>query len=227
MGLAFDVGLGLFVQPRNSYWSRVGWFPFWGADNGAFSKFGFNARLFRRLIRCPNLRRHRKTCCFVAAPDRLRLLSSGEVVGDARATLDQFVPWSHEIRAAGFPVALVAQDGLEKLLASVAWDHLDVLFIGGSTAWKTSVAALTCVRAAQSLKKRTHMGRVNSYRRFCIAESWGMDTVDGTFLAFGAKKNLPRLLSWISHERRRSSDVVPEISLVTERPKRFPPKGKT
>ena len=43
----------------------------------------------------------------------------------------------------------------------------------------------------------THMGRVNSGRRFRLARDVGYDSADGTFLAFGPDANLPRLLSWI------------------------------
>jgi len=41
------------------------------------------------------------------------------------------------------------------------------------------------------------MGRVNSYKRLALANSWGVDTADGTFLGFGPTQNLPRLCSWL------------------------------
>jgi len=40
------------------------------------------------------------------------------------------------------------------------------------------------------------MGRVNSARRWAIAEVFGCDTADGTFLAFGPDTNLPRAKAW-------------------------------
>ncbi|MFK0156517.1 hypothetical protein ACIQVK_31150 [Streptomyces sp. NPDC090493] len=41
------------------------------------------------------------------------------------------------------------------------------------------------------------MGRVNSRIRLGIAEWFGCDTADGTYLAYGPDKNLPKLLSWL------------------------------
>ncbi len=68
-------------------------------------------------------------CCFGVAPD---------VVGDAEATLRRsyMLGW---IRYLGMPAALVAQNGLERLVAAMGpreleefWDGFDVLFLGGS-----------------------------------------------------------------------------------------------
>lgn len=41
------------------------------------------------------------------------------------------------------------------------------------------------------------MGRVNSLRRLRHAAAIGCDSADGTYLAFGPDRNLPRLLDWI------------------------------
>jgi hypothetical protein len=83
------------------------------------------------------------------------------------------------------------------MLDQVPWDLVNCLFVGGSTEWKLSMGARRCVVRAQREGKLTHMGRVNSYRRLSLADGWGVDTADGTFLAFGPTKNLPRLLNWI------------------------------
>jgi hypothetical protein len=42
------------------------------------------------------------------------------------------------------------------------------------------------------------MGRVNSRRRLRIAQAFGCTTCDGTYLAYGADTNLPRLLAWMN-----------------------------
>ena len=126
-------------------------------------------------------------CLFAVAPD---------VVGDAAATLARSAPHLPAIRALGYPAALAAQDGLETL--DVPWDTFDVLFIGGSTAWKEGPHAARLAREALQRGKKVHMGRVNSARRWALAELFGCDTVDGTFLTFGPEKNLPRLAAWSS-----------------------------
>lgn len=116
-------------------------------------------------------------------------------VADAEATLARSAPWLPVIRALGYPAALVAQDGLQDL--TVPWDDFDVLLVGGSTTWKLSPHAARIATEAKRRGKRVHMGRVNSGRRWGIAELFECDSVDGTFLAFGPDVNLGRLLSWM------------------------------
>lgn len=126
-------------------------------------------------------------CRFAAAPD---------VVGDAVATLARSAPMLPRIRALGFPVALVAQNGLERL--PVPWNDIDALFIGGDTAWKLGPAAAALVAEAKSRGKWVHMGRVNSGRRLRYAADIGCDSADGTFLAFAPDLNLPRMRRWLA-----------------------------
>jgi hypothetical protein len=68
-----------------------------------------------------------------------RVLIAGPVTSPTtrpRATPDARVPVLPKIRALGVPAALVAQDGLEDMIDKIPWDSFDVLFIGGSTAFK-------------------------------------------------------------------------------------------
>jgi hypothetical protein len=135
-------------------------------------------------------------CAFAVAPD---------VVGDAKATLERSAPWLPVIRDLGYPAALVAQDGLEAL--DVPWDAFDVLFIGGTTAWKLGPAARQLVADAKTKGKRVHMGRVNSQRRFRYAQAIGCDSVDGTKLAFGHDANLPHVIAWTQSVNQHSFDL--------------------
>lgn len=138
-------------------------------------------------------------CLFAVAPD---------VVGDAQATLDWSATWLPRIRELGIPAALAAQDGLEHL--DVPWDSFDVLFIGGSTEWKMSRAAIELAEQARRHGKQVHAGRVNSGKRFSYASApypfgLGADTADGTYLAHGPDVNLPKLLRWIDvHESQHT-----------------------
>lgn len=155
----------------------------WAADNGCFGKGypgdeGWLAWLAK-------LAPYAERCCFATAPD---------VVADARATLARSEPHLEAVRALGYPVALVAQDGLEEL--GVPWDDIDALFIGGSTEWKLGPAAADLANQARSHLKWVHMGRVNSWRRFAYADAIGCDSVDGTYVAFGPDKNLPHVVGW-------------------------------
>jgi hypothetical protein len=118
------------------------------------------------------------------------------VLGDAAATIARSAPFVYRIRAwFGLPVALVAQDGLEHL--DVPWPWFDVLFIGGSTAWKLGPAARALTAEAKARGKRVHMGRVNSLRRLRYADAIGCDSADGTIIAWAPDIRLPEVLGWV------------------------------
>lgn len=165
----------------------------WAADNGCFSDKWDQELWWAWLLENAS---DAATCLFAVAPD---------VVGDADATIERSRPWLAKIRALGYPVAFVAQNGLEvwngALLtkgfeSSIAWQEFDVLFIGGDTEWKLGPVARAIVGEAKSRGKWVHMGRVNSERRFEYARAIGCDSVDGTYLTFGPDQNLPKLLAW-------------------------------
>lgn len=145
----------------------------WAADNGRFSspETYTDAAYLTWLSKRP----YRDACLFATAPD---------VVGDAAATLALSEPMFEPIRAVGYRVALVAQDGLENLTEFIPWDDFDALFIGGTTAWKLSEAAHELAAEAKRRGKWLHMGRVNSRRRVRLAQAMGCDSVDGTYLRF-------------------------------------------
>lgn len=67
------------------------------------------------------------------------------------------------------------------------------------------------------------MGRVNSRTRLGIAEWFGCDSADGTYLAYGPDKNLPRLLRWLDELDRRPSLV----GTLTTTPLPPPPPATT
>ena len=155
----------------------------WAADNGRFSspEDYSDEKYLDWLAKRPR----QEACLFVTAPD---------VVGNARATLALSAPMYARIRALGYKVALVAQDGLESL--TVPWQDFDALFIGGSTGWKLSEAAASLVHEAKRRGKWVHMGRVNSLRRLRFAQSIGCDSADGTFLKYGPDVNRERMERW-------------------------------
>lgn len=152
------------------------------ADNDAFC--AWDAGRFRAML--ARLRGMDPAPLWVSCPD---------VVGDAEATLARFEEWEPEIRAAGLPVALVGQDGLEP--AAVPWDRIDAFFVGGSTGWKLSGDAARLCREAKSRGKWVHMGRVNSRDRVRHAVAVGCDSVDGTQFSWFADRWIPDGIRWI------------------------------
>lgn len=135
-------------------------------DNGAYA--GFDAAAFLTLLERENA--DRENCRFVAVPD---------VVGSARRTLEVFNHWIQRIK--GWPLALVAQDGLENF--PVEWWKIDAIFIGGSTEWKMGRHAKATIQAAKAMDKWVHVGRVNTPARFEYFEELGADSIDGTGLS--------------------------------------------
>lgn len=154
---------------------------YWCADNGAFSA-RWDADKWWVWLSSLNP----EGCLFAALPD---------VVGDWDATLALSLPWRTKVKALGFPVAIVLQDGCTA--ETVPWDDVDAVFIGGTTAWKLGPEVRELVAEAKRRGLWVHMGRVNSERRLRYAKHIGCDSADGTFLSFGPDVNLPRVQAWL------------------------------
>jgi hypothetical protein len=158
----------------------------YACDNGKFGKGWPGAdRWFEWL--CTTVDRY--------GPDRCLWAVAPDVPFDAAGTLAESLPWLARIRELGIPAAFAAQDGCDEL--GVPWDAFDVLFLAGSTEWKTGPVAEQLAREAKARGKTVHMGRVNSLARLRTAEWFGCDSADGTYLAFGPTKNLARLTDWL------------------------------
>lgn len=175
--------IGFMRTPANG--NTLAGVTIWAMDNGCFTDSYPGTPAYLRLLN--SLAAHRPGCLFATAPD---------VVGDAATTLTQFPSPAALIRERGWPVALVAQDGMRP--CQVPWSDLDALFIGGSTGWKLSGSARDLIDAAKIHGKWVHAGRVNSAQRFAYFAAVGADSADGTFLAFGPDLNAPSVRSWIT-----------------------------
>jgi hypothetical protein len=181
--LAGDPHLGVLLTPRAGNRVDVALelgLPY-ACDNAAFS--GFDETKFLRML---GRVAGRPGCLWATAPD---------TVANAAATLDQFKRWEPLIRSHGLPVAFVLQDGQERL--PVPWDHLDAVFIGGSTDWKLGPHARQLVAEAKVRGKLSHCGRVNSRARIRYAAGIGCDSVDGSGWSMWPDLRLPKGLAWI------------------------------
>lgn len=148
----------------------------------------------RYLAWLARLRCYRARCVFATAPD---------IICDARATLARSKPFLPVIRAMGYRAALVAQNGIDQL--RIPWDDFDCLFLGGDDAFKLGPVAERLVAEANGRDKWTHMGRVNSDKRSRIADRFGCDSVDGTYLRKAPDKLLPKLLRWMDNIERQQT----------------------
>lgn len=207
--------LGYIDTPSQGNYREPDWV--WCADNGCFSDaFDENAWWSWLTAKSTGV----ATCKFAVAPD---------VVGDAWRSHLRSAPWLPKIRALGYPVAYVAQNGIERL--PVPWRDFDALFIGGTleclhcnaapwrgpgvpapkqacfrcgrlmTEWKLGSHVRLLVQEAKARGKWVHMGRVNSERRAMYAAAIGCDSVDGTYLVRGPLVNLPKLERWMRRVR--------------------------
>jgi hypothetical protein len=163
MALYPELVLGQLLTPLTRYKCAKGVFAI---DNGAYS--GFNRDAFVSLLKREEVNQMR--CLFVTVPD---------IVASARRTLEI---WRYRHRIVKhWPLALVAQDGMEDL--EIPWDELSAIFIGGGDPWKDSKAAVDIVKTAKTLGKHAHVGRVNTAKRFKLFADAGADTCDGSGVA--------------------------------------------
>lgn len=164
----------------------------WGADTGCFT-LGDTFSLGKYISWLEKMRPYQATCCFATAPD---------VVGNAKKTWVRSRYVLPLLKQMGWIPALVAQNGIERMLDDIDWSQVGALFIGGTTRWKTSPIVEWLIQYAKSLGLWVHMGRVNSWTRFWRAIEMGCDSVDGTFLTFGPSKNTERLNKWLDSQER-------------------------
>lgn len=171
--------IGVLNTPNTNKAIKPGWV--WAADNGCFNEKTYvgDKAWIAWLDRQP-----REGCLFANAPD---------VMGNHAETVIRSSPWLARIRQMGFPAGFVAQDGAS--VATIPWATFDVLFIGGSDAFKLG-GADEIIAYAVSAGVPVHVGRVNSKRRYVRFLQMGCASCDGTYLAFGHDVNLPNLLSW-------------------------------
>jgi hypothetical protein len=162
-GLHPSLVAGQLLTPLTRYRNAGGVFAI---DNGAFS--GFRSDDFAALLQREEQNRER--CLFVTVPD---------VVAAGRRTLEIW-KFRHNI-VRHWPLALVAQDGMEDL--EIPWGEMAAVFIGGGDPWKDSKASLDIVKTAKTLGKHVHVGRVNTAKRFKLFTDAGADTCDGSGVA--------------------------------------------
>lgn len=178
----------LFLPAAGNTWRYPG-LP-WACDNGAFREFDEPA-FVKMLVRHSG----QEGCLWVTAPD---------VVGDARRTLAQFDRWDWFIRDAGYPVALVGQDGLTS--DTTPWERMDALFIGGTTEWKLGPEARALMVEAKARGLHVHVGRVNTVGRVRYLQSLGVvDTIDGSKLTKWPDHWFPQFNKLLSETQSREA----------------------
>lgn len=182
--------IGSLLTPRN--YNRI---PdgIWAADNDCFQ--GLHPSRFLRFL--SKIVDGNNKPLWIACPDS---------VANAGETWRLYHLWAPVIRSLGLPVALVLQDGLEKLKHRATlpstWDDLAAVFVGGSTEWKLSEHADRFINEAKERGKLVHVGRVNSLRRIQHFAPLGVDTFDGSGWSRWGEKRIKLAVRYIDRALR-------------------------
>lgn len=188
-----DAGIGLMLTPISQ--RQTGSSPYdwkWAADNGCFAEKWDETVWLKWLKGFPN-------------PEKSLFATVPDVVADHSKTVERWVNYYPKVSDLGYKPAFVLQDGADK--STLPWETMGCLFIGGTTEFKLSDKARELCQIAKSMSIWVHMGRVNSLKRMLIAKEWGVDSVDGTYLAFGPDKNTPKLISMVQRVNKATVDV--------------------
>ena len=162
---AYPGSVGWLIGPRAAAKSKVRpWLPY-ALDNDAYSAFTSGAEwdesAWREMLTWARWQASKPRWAIV--PD---------VVADAAGTLRNWLRYSGEVAAHGFPLAFAVQDGMTP---SDVPSGAAVVFVGGSTPWKWRTVPMW----AQAFP-RVHVGRVNSPEKLWHCHDLGVESVDGT-----------------------------------------------
>jgi hypothetical protein len=125
-----------------------------------------------------------------------------DVVGNRVRTLALWRRWAPYLRRRyDWPLAFVVQDGMTK--ADLPRDA-DVVFVGGSTAWKQQTAAYWCTH-----HPRVHIGRVNGERDLWRYHRAGAESCDGTGWFRGSRRQLDGLWYYLADSSGEAQDAGP------------------
>jgi hypothetical protein len=176
--------IGIMATPNIGNSRDPSWI--WAADSGCFNQKTYRGDSTYLDWLGGMTTKAKSNCLFATAPD---------IVGHGQESLARSLPFLPLIRELGYQVALVTQDGMTPDM--LPWDEFDWIFIGGTDAHKLGQEAKDIIREAKIRRKRIHVGRVNSRRRFTAFSLLGCDTSDGTHLGFNPSRNLPEVMSWM------------------------------
>ena len=187
--MLLEANIGLMLTPisqRNA--PNDSWV--WAADNACFSNKWKETTWLSWL----KSKDKPADALFATVPD---------VVADHESTLKLWNKHWQSVAELQFKPAYVIQNGA--VTKDVPFHQAKAIFIGGTTDWKLSIAAQKIVVEAKKLNLWVHMGRVNSVRRLQIAQEWGCDSVDGTYVAFAPDANAKRLVAYMNKTKQQQS----------------------
>lgn len=156
--------IGWLLGPSSIAKTKLRSIPF-ALDNDAYAAFSNNTAWdeSKWLQMLDSIKASGRSPLWVLVPD---------VVADKAATLARWRRYAPVAAAYGWPLAFAVQDGMTP--ADIP-DHADVLFIGGTTAWKWQSLPVW-----SKTGRHIHVGRVNEVRRLFTCQRLKVKSVDGT-----------------------------------------------
>ena len=173
--------VGMLISPGS--WKTPPFYMPYALDNGAFT--GFNENDFYFMLRKAKLLKNKPL--WVAVPD---------VVGDRQKTLEMWEQHQERVKAFGFNLAFVAQDGMT---INDVPEQANCVFIGGTTEWKLNRA-----HEFKTANRKLHIGRVNTMERLQWAARIKADSVDGTGFFRGRKKQYQDFIDFFETEKQKT-----------------------
>ena len=190
--------VGVMIGPRQGGIRPIREGRMFGADNDAFHD-RFDEDVFAAHL--ARLAPFADQCLFVAMPD---------FVDDPESTAALFRHCAEEyVLEFSLPMAFVAQTGAVPEDMTGA----NVLFLAGQDEWRMGPRGDDLIRAVQEeYGIPIHVGRVNSERRLLHFAARGVQSVDGTYLAFqGVDTGLEHIGAWLD----AASDLAAQPYLLT------------
>lgn len=150
--------LGMIYSP--SYWNkpRVKYYMPYALDNGCYNKWEPDL-YFEMLKDSTNIH----PPLWVTVPD---------VVGDYKKTIELWNEYKDSVKKFNYNLAFVCQDGCNP---EDVPEDVYCCFIGGTTKWKLDNA-----HRFKNVRKKLHIGRVNTKKRLLWAKDLGADSIDGS-----------------------------------------------
>jgi hypothetical protein len=152
-------------------------------DNGVYRSWKKNqdwsATIFKKLL--DKVSKLNQMPLWVVVPD---------VVGNHKLTLEKWREWQPMIIDRGFACAFAVQDGCTPEDVPV---NADVVFIGGTTAWKHRNIKVFCDNFP-----RVHVARVNTYTWLWHSYQCGAESIDGTGWFWTRKREHQDLLDFLA-----------------------------
>lgn len=118
-----------------------------------------------------------------------------DVVADRLRTLRKWELYAPRLAEYGWPLGFAVQDGMEPPDVPAG---AEVVFVGGSTAWKWDTVAMWC-----SAFPRVHVGRVNGYQRLWQCHEAGAESCDGSGWTRGDQRQYRGLLAYLEESTGR------------------------